>query len=203
MQVIALIRKLHQNHLKSKEPKQQNGSADAPNKTDSKDASDNFAENGKGRKPNFLERKRFVQYDENGAVQADDGKPDKVEDLKKTDSEPSKKSPEKQVASLKEEPAKPPAITDMFEVEEEEVVSMPAAKKNKPEAVRSAAPPKKAPKVETKAETKVEELKLDDKKQSSKEKDDKKAPKKEKTDSYSDEWGADDDLDLEDKGTEK
>ena len=91
----------------------------------------------------------------------------------------------------------------MFEVEEEEVVSMPAAKKNKPEAVRSAAPPKKAPKVETKVETKVEELKLDDKKQSSKEKDDKKAPKKEKTDSYSDEWGADDDLDLEDKGADK
>lgn len=126
---------------------------------------------------------------------ADDSKPDKVEDLKKSDSEPSRKSPEKQVASLKEEPAKPPAITDMFEVEEEEIVSMPAAKKNKPEAVRSAAPPKKAPTVETK----VEELKLDDKKQSSKEKDDKKA-KKDKTDSYSDEWGADDDLDLEDKG---
>tara|TARA_B110000305_G_C19386434_1_gene612481 strand:- start:505 stop:645 length:141 start_codon:yes stop_codon:yes gene_type:complete len=32
----------------------------------------------------------------------------------------------------------------MFEVEEEEIVSMPAAKKSKPMAVRSAAPPKKA-----------------------------------------------------------
>lgn len=93
---------------------------------------------------------------------AADDKVDKVEDLKKTDSEPSKNSPEKLVASLKEEPAKPPAINEMFEVEEEEVVSMPAAKKNKPEAVRSA-PPKKAPPVEKK----VEELKLDDKKQSS------------------------------------
>jgi hypothetical protein len=84
----------------------------------------------------------------------------------------------------------------MFEVEEEEVVSMPAAKKNKPEAVRSA-PPKKAPPVEKK----VEELKLEDKKQSSKDKKEEiPAPKKDKTDSYSDEWGADDDLDLEDKG---
>ena len=47
------------------------------------------------------------------------------------DAEGSKKSPEKQVASLKEEPAKPPAITEMFEVEEEEIVSMPN-KKSKP-----------------------------------------------------------------------
>ena len=84
----------------------------------------------------------------------------------------------------------------MFEVEEEEVVSKAPAKKNKPEAVRSAAPPKKAAPVEKK----VEELKLDDKKQSSKEKEEVKQVKKEKTESYSDEWGADDDLDLEDKG---
>ena len=126
-----------------------------------------MAENGKGRKPNFLERKRFVNYGEDGQViPADENKPDKIEDVNKSDSEASKKSPEKQVALLKEEPAKPPAITEMFEVEEEEVVSMPAAKKNKPEAVRSAAPPKKAQPIEKK----VEELKLDDKKQSSKEK---------------------------------
>lgn len=96
--------------------------------------------------------------------------------------------------STKEEPAKPPAITEMFEVEEEEIVSMPAAKKSKSEAVRSAAPPKKAPN-----EKKVEELKLDDKKQSSKEKEEAPKAKKEKTDSYSDDWG-DNDLELEDKG---
>jgi len=99
------------------------------------------------------------------------------------------------VASLKEEPAKPPVITEMFEVEEEEVVvSKAPAKKGKPEAVRSAPPKKAAP-----VEKKVEDLKLDDKKQSSKDKKDAPAAKKDKTDSYSDEWG-DNDLDLEDKG---
>lgn len=51
-------------------------------------------------------------------------------------------------------------MTEMFEVEEEEVVvSKAPAKKGKPEAVRSAPPKKAAP-----VEKKVEDLKLDDKK---------------------------------------
>lgn len=81
----------------------------------------------------------------------------------------------------------------MFEVEEEEIVSMPAAKKSKPEAVRSA-PPKKA-----QNEIKVDPLKLDEKKQSSKDKDDPQNVKKEKTDSYSDDDWGDNAIELEDK----
>lgn len=49
------MKKLHQNHLKSKEQKQ-NGLK----KTD--EQHDNSIANPKGRKPNFLERKRFVNY---------------------------------------------------------------------------------------------------------------------------------------------
>lgn len=60
----------------------------------------------------------------------------------------------KDLAQMKEEPAKPAAIGEIFE---EEIVSMPAAKKSKPTEVRSAAPPKAK-----KEDPKVDELKLDD-----------------------------------------
>jgi len=96
-------------------------------------------------------------------------------------------------SQLKDEPAKPAAIGEIFE---EEVVSMPN-KKSKPEAVRSAPPKKKDDKL-------VEDLKKEEEeKKKAKEKEEKaKKEKKDKSDSYSDEWG-DNDFDLEDKGDKK
>tara|TARA_B100000780_G_C21013103_1_gene405791 strand:- start:19 stop:243 length:225 start_codon:yes stop_codon:yes gene_type:complete len=72
-----------------------NGSAEAAAKADSKDASDNNAENGKGRKANFFERKRFLNPQNNEDSDGDNKPDNRIEDLKKIDSEPSKKSPEK------------------------------------------------------------------------------------------------------------
>lgn len=78
---------------------------------------------------------------------------------------------------------------------QEESVSAPAAKKSKPQAVKSAAPPKKE-------EKKLEDLKVEQKKSS--EPVDLKA-KKDKTDSYSDDWGETDinHINLEDKGDKR
>lgn len=142
-QVVALVKKLHQTYLKTKEAKNKVAQNDANKKNEDKDEADKNFENSKGRKPNFFDRKRFLNYENN--EDNDDSKSDiKVDDKKQNDAQPSKDAPEKQLASDKEEPAKPPVLNDMFEVEEEEIVSMPAAKKSKPMAVRSAAPPKKA-----------------------------------------------------------
>lgn len=56
---MTLLRKLHQNYLKSKDSK--NGSKDDKDNKDSADNND-FK---KDRKPNFFERKRFLNYEKN------------------------------------------------------------------------------------------------------------------------------------------
>ena len=167
-----LLRKLHQNYV------QKNRDSKISGKDESKkDDKDTGAKNDKGRKPNFFERKRFVNYEETAL--SDDEKDGKNDKAKKP--EVTKEIKDGAVVASVSEP-----------IIQEESVSAPAAKKSKPQAVKSAAPPKKEDK-------KVEDLKVEKKKSS--EVTDLKA-KKDKTDSYSDDWG-DTDLNLEDKGDKK
>mgnify|MGYP001174959536 CR=1 FL=1 len=72
--MLTLTKRLHQDYIKSKDPKKANGAADAAAKPDAKDASDNNVENSKGRKPNFFERKRFLNHGDNEDSGADDNK---------------------------------------------------------------------------------------------------------------------------------
>lgn len=107
---------------------------------------------------------------------------------------------ENKAADGKGDKAKKPEVTKEIKngavveapIMQEESVSAPAAKKSKPQAVKSAAPPKKE-------EVKIDDIKLELKKSSDPV--DLKA-KKDKTDSYSDDWG-DSDLNLEDKGEKR
>ena len=55
-----LLRKLHQTYVKTKEGKAPNGSKDDGAKKNNNDTSQ---DNGKGRKPNFFERNRFLNYE--------------------------------------------------------------------------------------------------------------------------------------------
>lgn len=129
-----MLNKLYQNHLKEQE-----GKAPAV-------ASVETVEEPKQRKPNFFDRKRFVDYEQN----AD------------SDNEKSKETLVKEVkAGAIVESVEPPKVESTEEVEEE--VMVVSSKKKKTEAVRSA-PPKKVE--EKPAEVKVpspkEEIIVDD-----------------------------------------
>lgn len=63
--MLTLLKKLQQNHIDKK-----NKEAEAAKKGSDKDA-DKSLDNGKGRKPNFFERKRFLNYENNEDNDAD------------------------------------------------------------------------------------------------------------------------------------
>ena len=134
---------------------------------DSKGANGKGTEDGtdmkNGRKPNFFERKRFLNYEKTS--DSGDEKDGKEVD-NKNNKGVTKEIKNGNIVESKDAPAKPAAAVDVVE----EVVSKPGAKKSKPEPVRSAAPPKK-----------------DDKKDANK-----KEVKQKTEESYSDDWGDND-----------
>lgn len=110
-----LLRKLHQNYIKkngdSKAGAPPNGAKDESKKDDK----DTGEKNEKGRKPNFFERKRFVNYENNSYSddenngKAADGKGDKA---KKPDVGVTKEIIDNNI--VQKEPSKAPDIAEIF-----------------------------------------------------------------------------------------
>lgn len=136
LQVIQLLTKLHQNWMVKNGIKDSKG----PNGTDN-------TEMVKGRKPNFFERKRFLNYEKTS--DSGDEKDGKEAD-NKNNKGVTKEIKNGNIVESKDSAAKPAAAIEVLD----EVQSKPAAKKSKPEPVRSAAPPKKDDKAANKKDVK-------------------------------------------------
>ena len=88
-----------------------------------------------GRKPNFFERKRFLNYEKNETDSEEEKgtKNDKKETV-------TKEIKDGKMVESKDKAAKP---ADVADIQLEEVVVSKPGRKSKPQEVRSAAPPKK------------------------------------------------------------
>lgn len=99
-----LLRKLHQNYVqKNRDSKAASAPAANPADVSKKDDKDTGEKNDKGRKANFFERKRFVNYEETSKSDEDKN------DGKAADDKGKKKDAAvtKEVKDMKKEPIKP------------------------------------------------------------------------------------------------